>query len=123
MTAYANCANPDCGRQFKPFRSTAKFCSAKCRAAAARERDTASEPTPVTTAAYRTRPVQGAGKHEGHMIHPHTHPVLDAGAHKGERKPCSGRYWCTDCSEWFSAPPCHGTVPPLLARLQVPRPG
>jgi hypothetical protein len=116
-----------CGGDFEAARASARFCSDACRKAASRERVNvtttytdviAGEPTLVTSTAYRMRPAQGTGKHAGHMIHPHTHPVLDAGAHKGERKPCSGRYWCTDCSEWLSAPPCHGQVPPLLARLQ-----
>src|SRR5260221_9986318 len=41
-TLMKNCEHVSCGQAFEPQRSTARFCSAKCRVAASRARKAAS---------------------------------------------------------------------------------
>jgi len=101
MVAFVKCQQ--CGQGFRPVRASATFCSAKCRAAANREKSTGkSVLEPLTQSKPST-----AADHTGHQIYPHTHVRLE----DGTLKPCSGRFFCETDAEWFSAPPCHGEVP------------
>lgn len=54
-----------------------------------------------------------AQRHKGHDIHPHQHVTVPAAA----EQVCSGRWWCEDCREWFSAPPCRGRVVPAFMKM------
>jgi len=106
-----------CATEFNSQRLSAKYCSAKCRVSASRDKVTASTELPVTltpagngdgvsVTAMPGPQVVPPGLHV-HDLHPHEHPVLEDGLYRGRRKKCSGRWWCRSCQMWMDGKLCH----------------